>query len=168
MKPRMRDRFPVEAAIFSHCVGFLDGTLLPFKHSPGFPSKDQNADFFSYQKGQYGLQCTLVCDDQRKILVASSRWPGSVNDARALTSLKMYREPKMYFEAEAPEYVLADSAYPPSNRLVSPFTKRGRGPRRLYPKRKQFNQMLSTLRVPIEHCIGRQLELTFQPLERED
>jgi hypothetical protein len=134
----------------------------------GFPSKDQNADFFSYHKGQYGLQCTLVCDDQQKKLVASSRWPRSVNDARALTSLRMYREPKMYFEAEAPEYVLADSAYPSSNRLVSPFTKRGRGPRRLSPKQKQFNKMLSTLRVPIEHCIGRQLELTFKPLERED
>ena len=41
---------PDAASIMPCAVGFVDGTLIPFCHSPGFENKDENADFFNHRK----------------------------------------------------------------------------------------------------------------------
>jgi len=63
MKASIRYLLPQEdARIFEDCIGIVDGTLIPFGTSPGFPMEDQNTNLFNYKKRRYGIQATLVCD----------------------------------------------------------------------------------------------------------
>jgi len=70
-----------EARIFKDCIDIADGTLIAFGHSPGFPTHDQNADFFNFKKRRYGMQATVVCDHKWRIRRFHMILPGSVNDA---------------------------------------------------------------------------------------
>jgi len=49
-----------DARIFEDCIGIVDGTLILFGTSPGFPTGNQNADLFSYKKRRYGTQVNNV------------------------------------------------------------------------------------------------------------
>lgn len=149
MQARLR-RDPGEHGwgIFQKCIGVLDGTLLPFKIQPAEPTV--SIDFFSRRKQRYGLQATVVCDDQLQILLFTCNHPGSVHDARAWRNLDVYQHPDQYFRHG--EYLLADSAYELNNWCVTPYKK----PRlnELVQIQRAFNARLSALQVVVEHVIG--------------
>lgn len=97
---QLRTSNPNAASILPSTVGFVDGTLIPFRHSPGFKNKDEKADVFNHRKQRYGFQATIIADDMRRITCFNSQWPGSVNDARAVTSLAMWNSPEEYFSGD--------------------------------------------------------------------
>ena len=78
MKLRLRDH--PSGAVWEDCIGILDGTLIPFVGKPGIP-KDQAADYFNHCKQLYGMQATVVCNDQNCITYFSSLYPGNIHDS---------------------------------------------------------------------------------------
>ena len=131
---------------------FVDGMLVLFRHNPGLKNKDENSDFFNHRKHRHGFQATTTADDMHRIIFSNSQWPSSANDARAITSLAMLNSPEEH--PSGGEYLLGDSAYPCSQRLICPLTCRGRGNSRLSQHHPIFNRCLSDMRIIIEHTIG--------------
>lgn len=105
--------------IFDRCIGILDGTLVPFKLQPA--DFESAIDFFNRRKQHYGLQATVVCNDQNRILYFGCSHPGSVHNARAWRNVEIYQHPEMFFKEG--QYLLADSAYELNEYCVTPFKK---------------------------------------------
>ncbi|KAF8248625.1 hypothetical protein K440DRAFT_546670, partial [Wilcoxina mikolae CBS 423.85] len=105
-----------------------------------------NGDFFNHKKHRYGLQAIIICDDQKYITGFNSQYPGSINVTRA------FEELQNYFGDD--KYLLGDSAYTSSIRLLALFNFHGRGNHELSRSEKQYNKYLSHLRVRVEHSIG--------------
>ena len=61
------------------CIGIVDGTLIPFGNSLGFPAKDQNADLLNDRKRRYGMEAILVCGRSSKLGTDSGQvnWIGA-------------------------------------------------------------------------------------------
>ncbi|KAF8252874.1 hypothetical protein K440DRAFT_506987, partial [Wilcoxina mikolae CBS 423.85] len=122
-------------------IELVDGILLLFAQSPGLGSKDINANFFNHKKHRYGLQVTIICDDQKYITYFNSQYPGYVNGGSTFETLQMVENLQSYFGDG--EYLLGNSAYTCWIRLVASFNLE-----------KQFNKCLSHLRVIVENRIG--------------
>jgi len=150
MKLRLRAR--PSWAIWEDCIGILDGTLIPFTGKPGIP-KDQAADYFNYRKQMYGMQATIVCDDQNRITYFSCLYPGSVHDSRTFKASSIGNNPEAYYNNRH-QYILADTAYGINNRVILSFKKRKGSHYNLSKEKRRFNRNLSHLRVKIEHTIG--------------
>ena len=150
MKLRLRAR--PSWAIWEDCIGILDGTLIPFTGKPGIP-KDQAADYFNYRKQMYGMQATIVCDDQNRITHFSCLYPGNVHDSRTFKASSIGNNPEAYYNNRH-QYILADTTYGINNCIISPFKKRKRSHYNLSKEKRHFNRNLSHLRVKIEHIIG--------------
>ncbi|ODQ52951.1 hypothetical protein SAICODRAFT_40377, partial [Saitoella complicata NRRL Y-17804] len=98
--------------------------------------------------GQYGLQATIVCNDQRLIRHFNCFLPGSQHDSTAYKDLPLHLNPDAYFSPT--QYLLADSAYCNTMSVVTPF-KQDQG----YTTQKSgFNREVSHTRVTVEHTIG--------------
>lgn len=59
-------------SFFQECVGFIDGTLIPFAAAPA----KHKADYWTW-KSAYALKSLLICDDQHRVINAHHRWCGS-------------------------------------------------------------------------------------------
>ena len=70
---RLRTSNPNAASILPSTVGFVDGTLTPLRHSPGFKNKDEKADVFNHRKQRYGFQVTIIADDMRRTTCFNSQ-----------------------------------------------------------------------------------------------
>ena len=114
-------------------------------------SRSEAINYFNYRKQKYGFQATVISDDQGRITRFNAGLPGSVHDARAWRKLDVFQDPARYFRPD--EYLLADSAYPLNKYTIVPFKRPANSGLQL--QHKIFNQRLSSLRVSIEHCIGR-------------
>ena len=73
---------------------------------------------------------------------------GFVYDARYVEESESCRKPEEFFEDL--EYVLADTAYTISETIITPFKR----PNSLRPENAALNQILSSVRVKVEHAIG--------------
>ena len=95
-----------------------------------------------------------------------------MHDSRAFkgTPIGSGRDSETYYSNRY-QYLLADSAYGISNRIISPFKKKKtrstdlEGFEKLSPEYRRYNRNLSYLRVKIEHTIGI-LKLRFRSLQR--
>ena len=98
MKMKLRLQARPSWQVFEDCIGMLDGTLIPFTGKPGIPM-DIAADYFNHRKQHYGMQATIICDDENRINLFSCKYPGSVHDSRAFkrTSIGSGRDLKTYY-----------------------------------------------------------------------
>jgi hypothetical protein len=57
------------------CIGIIGDTLIFLTESPEWSGED-----FNTQKGGYGVNALVVCDDHCRVLYSSIGWPGSTHD----------------------------------------------------------------------------------------
>lgn len=138
----MKKRILVESG-FRNCLGFLDGTTIVLADKPV-----DNGEVYYSRKCVYGLNCQIVSDLDRRIRFFFLGYPASVHDSRCIKESRFCTKPEEYFNPG--EYVLADSAYTLSEYILTSFKK----PASLNPENADFNQILSSMRVCVEHCIG--------------
>ncbi|KAF3901799.1 hypothetical protein AA313_de0205720 [Arthrobotrys entomopaga] len=148
MKARLRGSPKSKA--WEDCIGFIDGTLVPFNSKPGFPM-DIASGFFNRRKHRYGMAVTVVCDDQNRILHFTCLFPGSAHDSRAFKATDLYQHPDNYF-SNRHQYLVGDQAYALSSRMITPFKKPRN--RNITQEQKRFNTCLSHIRVAVENTIG--------------
>ena len=76
-----------------------------------------------------------------------------MHDSRVLNESDFYANPRNYFQDER-GYILGDSAYRLTNRVIKPFSKK----KALDPNDRKtkfrFNSALSSARVKVEHTFG--------------
>jgi hypothetical protein len=125
------------------CVGVVDGTNAIIAQRP----KIDGPTYWN-RKGFYGINCQIVCDDQKRILFYQVGWPGSVGDSRAFRNSDIGMVPENYFSAI--EYLLGDSAYTLSKHMLTPYI----APSCYVDINRRFNEQFSTARVIIEHVMG--------------
>jgi hypothetical protein len=77
-------------------------------------------------------------------------WPGCVHDARVLRNSSLYREAEAGNLVLHDHHILADSAYPLRNWLITPFKNLGN----LTPQQIRFNKKLSSARQVVERAFG--------------
>ena len=77
-------------------------------------------------------------------------WPGCVHDARVLRNSVLYTEAEAGNLVLHDHYILADSAYPLRNWLITPFKNLGH----LTPQQVGFNKRLSSARQVVERAFG--------------
>ena len=135
-------------SFWEDCVGIVDGTFLTFRWRPF--TKEVSVQYFNQRKKAYGIQATVMCDDQRRIIHFTALYPGAVHDARAFKSTRLWNNPHNYLSRG--QFLLADSAYPLTHWCLIPY-KCPRG-EQLDAEHKRFNRKLSALRVRIENTIG--------------
>lgn len=75
---------------------------------------------------------------------------GSCHDQRVLDNSKIVTARRELFSGE--EYLLADSAYTPTENIISAFKRPIRG--KSTKNETRFNEALVNVRVKVEHCIG--------------
>jgi hypothetical protein len=140
---------------FPHCIGLIDGTLLPLEFRPLLYGEN-----YLSRKSCYAVQMLIVCDDKRHILYYHVGWPGSVHDNRVWRNCKLFHNRLVHFSLG--EYLLGDSAFTPSNELVPSFKNPPNGV--MSENQEAFNDLLSKPRSHSEHCIGL-LKGRFQQLK---
>jgi DDE superfamily endonuclease len=138
---------------FPHCLGFLDGTTIVLAEKPV-----KDGEFYFNRKSEYGLNCQIVADLDARIRFFFCGYPASVHDSRCIGESDFCGSPEEFFDER--EYVLGDSAYTLSSTILTPYKK----PASLHPENAKFNQILSSMRVRVEHCIGI-LKNRFQSLK---
>lgn len=130
---------------FPHCVGIIDGTLLPLAFRPASDAED----YFT-RKGGYALNALICCDDKARVTYTLVAWPGSTHDNRVWSNSNLFLSPNSFFTGN--EYVLGDTAFRASAHMVPAF-KRLPGAT-LLRDREFFNTKLAKIRIRSEHCIG--------------
>ena len=134
-----------EKYFFPHCIGLIDGTLLPLASRPLLHGEN-----YLSRKKFYALVMLVVCDDQCRVLYYQVGWPGSVHDNRVWRNSKLYRNSDEMFSPK--EYLLGDSAFTPGINMVPPF--KSLPGEALDNNKTAFNTLLASPRVKSEHCIG--------------
>lgn len=81
---------------------------------------------------------------------AFTGWPGSTHDARVLRNSSLYNLGENSNKIAQDMYLLADSAYPLREWIITPFRDNGR----LNQGQRRFNRALSSARQIVERCIG--------------
>lgn len=128
-----------------YCLGIVDGSMSPLKWKPTF-----NGRFFSTYKKNYAIKWQVTCDMNKKVRHLQAVTYGAVHDASLFKMTKMYLHPEYYFDGQ--EYIIGDSAYPLSNKCVTPY--KSNTSLVSADHRRQFNRNLSKYRVRVENCIG--------------
>lgn len=147
---RIKDEFH-----FPHCVGVIDGTLLPLEFKPSL-----FGDAYHTRKQNYCVHMLIVSDDQGRVRYYIAGWPGSVHDNRVWTLCDLHKNAGEYFSGL--EYLLGDSAFRPSPVMIPAFKKvAGHG---LPREHELFNTFLAKPRVVSEHTNGM-LKGRFQQLK---
>ena len=110
----------------------------------------------------------VVSDNRMLIRHAYTGWPGSTHDARVLRHSSLYELGGNSNKIAQNKYILADSAYPIREWLITPFRDNGH----LHQQQRRFNRALSSSRQVVERCIGllkgrfrRLREITLHILE---
>jgi hypothetical protein len=129
-----------------NCVGIIDGTLVFLTETPEWSGED-----FNTQKGGYGVNSLVVCDDHCRVLYFYIGWPGSTHDNRSWRNCKLNLQEAEFFQQL--EFIIGDSAFNPSKRMV-PSYKKNAGQSCLNAQNEFFNGKLSSARIKSEHCIG--------------
>ena len=108
----MKDR--LLATGFRQSVGIIDGTLIFLDRKPG-----ENFECYYSRKSEYAINCSIVCDDNCRVIYFLAGWPGSVHDNCVLYNSDLFKNKAKYFDTN--EYLLGDSAYSASQIMVQAF-----------------------------------------------
>jgi hypothetical protein len=100
----------------------------------------------------------IVCDDNKKIIYYSVGHPGSRHDSSVFGSTALHDKPGQFFSDG--EYLIGDSAYSLSTRMLVPF----KGRRAILGDNALFNEKFSRARVAVEHVMSI-LKNRFQSLK---
>ena len=100
--------------MFPHCVGLIDGTLLPLATKPQLHGEN-----YLSRKRFYAIVMLVVCDDQSRMIHCHIGWPGSVHDNRVWRNSKLNLESDSMFAPK--EHLLGDSAFTPGDHMIPPF-----------------------------------------------
>ncbi|KAJ0398703.1 hypothetical protein ATCC90586_003194 [Pythium insidiosum] len=133
-----RERYGLEG-----CVGFVDGTHVIFAQKPHI-----DGGLHYNRKSRYSLNVQVVCDEDKRILMAFTGWPGSCNDSTVFARMPLATEPGHYFDGD--QYLIGDTGYALSSRLIVPFKR----PASERPGNTRFNEVISSSRVVNENSIG--------------
>ncbi|XP_055999081.1 uncharacterized protein LOC130047721 [Ostrea edulis] len=125
-------------------IGSLDGTHIRLTTAPG-----GDRDYFN-RKNFPSIQLQVVADCDMLIRDAYTGWPGCTHDARVLRNSSLFDNSENGQCVVHGKFIIADSAYPLRNWLVTPFRDNGR----LNAQQRRFNQMLSSARQIVERVYG--------------
>ncbi|CAG2198528.1 unnamed protein product [Mytilus edulis] len=125
-------------------IGALDGTHIRISGAIG-----GDVDYIN-RKGFPSVQLQIVSDNRMMIRHAFTGWPGSTHDARVLRNSSLYNLGENSNKIAQDMYLLADSAYPLREWIITPFRDNGR----LNQGQRRFNRALSSARQIVERCIG--------------
>jgi hypothetical protein len=126
----------------------MDGTLLELGITPHC---DDKADY-SGRKFRYSSTVNVINNDKRRIRGYLSGYPGTTHDNRVWRNMVQCQRPSDFFSPD--KYIVADTAYEPSNEVIPAF-KSSPGMGLLHPPDKQmFNLCLASPRVTAEHTMG--------------
>jgi hypothetical protein len=126
------------------CVGMVDGTHNPFSQRPAI-----DGETFFNRKNSYSLNTQVVCTHAYEIIYYAVGWPGSCHDASIWATTALHRRPDTFLGAN--QYLLGDSAYPLSTKMLTPYKR----PLADIPRNAEFNDRFSSARVTIEHVYGQ-------------
>ncbi|RPA72596.1 hypothetical protein BJ508DRAFT_200353, partial [Ascobolus immersus RN42] len=129
--------------VFEDCVGFIDGTYVQLTYAP-----ESEYYFYFNRKHTYALNAMAVCDDQHRILYLRCGDTSAVHDSLVFERSVLGQETETFFNDG--EYLIGDSAYTVTARMITPFKK----PRALQRSCRRFNYALSSVRIAIEHTFG--------------
>ena len=109
--------FAVDYNVIGGCVGIIDGFHVVLYRRPGRPD---GADFFN-RKGSYSFNILGLCDHQRRIRHLTVGNVGCAGDNPTWAGTHHYLHPEQSFTAG--EYLIADSAFTPSENVVPMFPR---------------------------------------------
>ena len=129
-----------------NCIGCIDGTHIPIK------APYDNAEQYVNRKKFHSIQLQGVCDADQFFTDVYCAYPGSVHDARVLRNSPLYQDAENLESVMFPEstYIIGDAAYPLKTWLITGFKNDGK----LTREQRQFNYILSSTRMKIEHTFG--------------
>lgn len=125
-------------------IGALDGTHIRLYSAP-----KGDRDYFN-RKQFPSIQLQVVCDSDMVIRHAYTGWPGCTHDARVLRNSSLFEDGEQGNAIGQRNFIIADSAYPLRNWLITPFRNTGH----LTPRQHRFNRRLSSARQIVERCYG--------------
>lgn len=142
---------------FKNCFFAVDGTTHPLAEVPSY-----DKETFFDRKSRYSLQALVTCDWRKKVINLILGWPGSVHDARVLSTAEYISadhsgKGHLYFTGS--QYGLGDAAFGPSHRVIPTY----KAPQTDYPENVEYNNIHGSLRVRVEHVNGM-VKCRFQGL----
>ena len=129
-----------------NCIGSNDGTHIPIK------APYDNAEQYVNRTKFHSIQLQGVCDADRFFTDVYCAYPGPVHDARVLRNSSLNQDAENSESVLFPEstYIIGDAAYPLKTWLVTGF----KNDSKLTREQQQFNYVLSSTRIKIEHTFG--------------
>ncbi|KAJ0393686.1 hypothetical protein P43SY_008384 [Pythium insidiosum] len=124
-------------------VGFVDGTHVILSQKPHV-----DGSLHYNRKSRYSINVQIVCDEDKRILMAYTGWPGSCHDSTVIAKTPIITSPEQYFTGD--EYLVGDTGYALTTRLIVPYKQ----PAANSPENTTFNEIISSARVVNENCIG--------------
>ena len=139
--------FEADFDVIGGCVGIIDGFHVVLNQRPG---RHDGADFFN-RKGSYSFNILGICDHQRRLRHLSVGNVGRAGDNKMWANTRHSSQPEQSFTGN--QYVLADSAFSPSDHCV-PMFPRLKGDTELLANEKTFNRRMAPGRAEVEHSFG--------------
>ncbi|XP_062588991.1 uncharacterized protein LOC134250654 [Saccostrea cucullata] len=125
-------------------VGVLDGTHIRLASCINGDTDYMNRKHFP------SIQLQIVVDHDMLIRDIYTGWPGSTHDARVFRNSNLFTNATTGNCIDVNKYIIADSAYPLKQWLITPFKDNGR----LNAQQRRFNRVLSSARQVVERSIG--------------
>ena len=126
---------------FPGVLGMIDGSHIPIRMPP-----DRGIDCYN-RKDFYSVVLQAVCREDLRFTNVYCGWPGKDHDARIFRHSPLFEEgPGLCGRG----HILADSAYPNVNWVLSPFRDNGH----LTTAQRRFNETHASIRSTIERAFG--------------
>jgi len=113
-------------ANFPCVAGTLDGT-----HVSVMPPKNQEDDFVN-RHHQHSINVLAVAGPRREFFYVNTKFPGKCHDSHVLQSSSLWRDFDQGWRPFENAVLLADSAYPVKEWLLTPFRGAAEGPQARY------------------------------------
>lgn len=95
--------------------GCLDGTLI------NIDAPKNNEEVFVDRHGNHSISCLVVCGPDMTFYYSYANWPGSAHDSRVLRNSGLFRRMENNWRPIDNGVLLADSAYPLKDWLITPI-----------------------------------------------